>query len=203
LLLDTRIWAHNHVEPNPLRERDGDARSDSSLEWAISATASIGSHLIHAGREVGLISQTTSGQRHSFASGAALADHLAQSRVSPQPALNSILPAVRVAARESTVLAVLGRVDELSLTELARSRPRGAAVPSFALVLDPRTWEHSVAGLALESAADHELVLQTLRAAGWWALSVEAGQGVPQVWTRLLSHRGLDATRTPVGRGSR
>jgi uncharacterized protein (DUF58 family) len=159
---------------------------------------------MHAGREVGLISQTTSGQRHSFGSSVAFIDHLAQARVSQQPALGSILPALRAAARESTVLAVLGHVDELSLSELARSRPRGAAVPSFALVLDPSSWDDAISGrFARDSAADHQLVLQTLRSAGWWALSVEAGPSVPQVWTRLLSHRGPDATRAPVGRGSR
>ena len=205
LLLDTRIWAHNQPDPAVLTAGQVDAREVSSLEWAISATASIGSHLMQAGREVGLVSQTTSGQRHSFGSTAAFVDHLAQARPSPQPALGSILPAVRVAARESTVVAVLGRVDEFSLTNLAKCRPRGSSITTFAIVLDPQSWDAADRpGLVPDAAADQEKVVQTLRAAGWWVVTVPAGQSIPEVWSRLLSRRGFDsAARAQVARAAR
>jgi hypothetical protein len=110
-----------------------------------------------------------------------------------------------VAARESTVVAVLGRVDEFSLTNLAKCRPRGSSITTFAIVLDPQSWDAADRpGLVPDAAADQEKVVQTLRAAGWWVVTVPAGQSIPEVWSRLLSRRGFDsAARAQVARAAR
>jgi uncharacterized protein (DUF58 family) len=187
LLLDTRTAAHA-VGPVPKHGGPADPRRTSSLEWAISAAASIGTHLMITGRDVGLIDDLSAPNRLHLGTPGRLADHLAIVRAAQSGDLSSVAGLVRSAARDSALVAVLGLLDSTSLRVLADAHPRGAAVPAFALLLDTQTWlSPPVAGAAAVAvSAPCDTAARVLRAAGWNVVVVGCGETTPSVWQNLL-----------------
>src|SRR6266536_2801020 len=197
LVLDLRAQAHN---ASPHASSIGDDRDERSIEWAISAVASIGSQLFLTGREVSLIADPAAGERTRFASQSSFVDHLAEVVPTRSDSLLAAVPHLRAAMRDSTVVAVLGRVDDASVHALAEAHPRGSATPAFAMLLDVDSWYNAGAGdhAAAEGAspapgtiwtAESRRVAETLRAAGWCVVPARAGESIPSVWTRLLRQR--------------
>ena len=104
--------------------------------------------------------------------------------------------------RDSTVVAVLGRVDDASVHALADAHPRGSATPAFAILLDVDSWRDAADPAAEPDipdgtqpaetiwTAEGRRVAETLRAAGWWVVPARSGDAMPAVWTRLLRQRG-------------
>jgi uncharacterized protein (DUF58 family) len=190
LLLDLRASAHETAEqPAP---SGADDRGTRSMEWAISAVASIGSQLFLTGRDVSLIADLAARDRHRFATQGSLVDHLAEVRAADEPSLLPVVPLLRSAMRDSTVVAVLGRLDDASLHALADAHPRGSATPAFAVLLDVDSWREGPP--ADEDAApiwtqQSRRVAETLRAAGWWVVPARSTDSVSAVWTRLLRQR--------------
>jgi hypothetical protein len=91
---------------------------------------------------------------------------------------------LRTAARDSALVAVLGRLDPVTLSTLADAHPRGRSSPACALLLDVDTW------------ADPELppekrpvfaAAEVLRNAGWRATVVRCGDTTPQAWQLLMA----------------
>jgi uncharacterized protein (DUF58 family) len=201
LLLDLRASAHMEAdEPRG----DGDDRRQRSLEWAISAIASIGSQLFFTGRDVSLISDFAARDRARFGSQGAFVDHLADVTARSETSLLPIVPQLRLAMRDSTVVAVLGRIDDSSAHALAEAHPRGSATPAFAILLDVDSWRASSqpnddpAGPIWTD--ESRRVAETLRAAGWWVVPARADDAIAAVWTRLLRQRAASAG--PAGRPS-
>jgi uncharacterized protein (DUF58 family) len=190
LLLDLRGGAHANADGPPDPQ---DPRNTSSIEWAISAAASIGSHSLVRGREISLIGDPAI-ERLRFADAGRLAGHLAAVRELPQPDLTPLAATVRTAARDSAFMAVLGRLDPASLRMLADAHPRGRSSPAFALLLDVETWRDPEAGPGkhTESAA------MVLRNAGWRVTTVNCGETTPQTWEKLLAGFAYSARITPV-----
>ncbi|MCU1659363.1 MAG: Conserved repeat protein [Pseudonocardiales bacterium] len=183
MLLDLRAAAHSVVPEDG--EQAPDPRQRSSLEWAISAAASIGTHLLLAGRGVGLISDLVSGERMYLDGAPRLSDHLAGVRAVPQPDLSPIAELARTAARDSALVAVLGRLDPTSLRVLADAHPRGSSIPAFALLLDTATWrDPSGAGDGGCAAT-----ARVLSAAGWRVVVVRHGDTTAGAWQSLLRSR--------------
>lgn len=189
LLLDTRSCAHI-VGPEPDERGPTDARRLSSLEWAISAAASIGTHLMIAGRDVGLIDDLGTPERLHLGQSGRLADHLAEIRPAQVGDLASVAGLARSAARNSALVAVLGLLDPTSLRVLADAHPRGAAIPAFALLLDTQTWlappsrgPTNIAGNPCDTAA------RVLRAGGWRVVIVRCGDTTAGAWQSLLRAR--------------
>ena len=124
LLLDVRTAAHAtapDVETN-------DPRLVSSLEWAISCAASIGTHLLRNGREISLIADGSSARHGLYGAGRFL-DDLAV--IAPSRALD-LTPSVeplRKAGRDATLVAVLGQLDPVSLHLLTEVHPGGHRQP--------------------------------------------------------------------------
>jgi uncharacterized protein (DUF58 family) len=191
LVLDLRESAHAIVPDSA--ERDEDVRVRSSSEWAISAAASIGTHLMTAGRKVDLISELTPPARTRFDSAAALIDHLATVHTLRQDDLSNVAGLVRAAARDSALIAVLGRLDPVSLRVLAEAHPRGLSVPAFALLLDIGSWSGSVDDHCAATA-------RVLSAAGWRVAVVHCGDRTADVWRLLLRARSGDRVSVGVGR---
>jgi uncharacterized protein (DUF58 family) len=194
LLLDLRASAHQTAEhPTPGGADDRGARS---LEWAISAVASIGSQLFFTGRDVSLIADLTARDRLRFASQGSLVDHLAEVHAADDRTLLPVVPLLRQAMRDSTVVAVLGRLDDASVHALADAHPRGSATPAFAVLLDVDSWR---AGRPPDDDAapiwtqESRRVAETLRSAGWWVVPARSTDSVPAVWTRLLRQRAGSA----------
>ena len=190
LLLDLRAGAHETAEqPGP---GGADDRGTRSIEWAISAVASIGSQLFLTGRDVSLIADLAARDRLRFASQGSLVDHLAEARAEDDTTLLPVVPLLRLAMRDSTVVAVLGRLDDASVHALADAHPRGSATPAFAVLLDVDSWREGRPDdddAAPIWTQESRRVAETLRAAGWWVVPARSIDAMPAVWTRLLRQR--------------
>ena len=202
LVLDLRAGAHDTVigtPPTPPAHADEpppDVRRTSSLEWAISAIASIGSHLAHRGRELSLVESVSDAERIRLGGATELVEHLAEIRASGANDLHNLVPIIREAARDSTVIAVLGRLDVTGARALATVQARGSSGAPFVILLDTPTWRHgratsTAAGPQPPSAEFDASVVETLRAAGWWVVRATSADATPFVWQQLMGQRAL------------
>jgi uncharacterized protein (DUF58 family) len=192
VLLDLRSAAHASL---PHADPAVDPRLTSSLEWAVSAAASIGTRLLLAGRETALLSDP-SGDRVRFGDSGRLATHLATVREIAQADLAPMAGPLRTAARDSALIAVLGRLDPVTLRTLADAHPRGRSSPALALLLDVDTWadpELPPGGRPVDAAAE------VLRDAGWRATVVRCGDATPQAWQLLLAGFGSAGRAATAG----
>ncbi len=190
MLLDVRAAAHETGVDDPDAPADGpavDPRLTSSFEWAVSATASIGSHLLMAGRKVSLVADPAAGDRLRFGDARRLTDHLAEVRDSGRADLARSAELLRAAARDSTLIAVLGRLAPRDLRALADAHARGRSSPAFALLLDVDSWT-APSGRA-PTGPQRELAgtAEVLRSAGWRVVVVERGHSTTQAWQLLLT----------------
>jgi uncharacterized protein (DUF58 family) len=181
LLLDTRQIAHGR-RPTA-REPGRDIRRDDSLEWAISAAASIGGRLISSGREIALVDDPAQPQRTEFTDARRLAEHLGVVRASSSPTLAPLASVLRAAGRDSALVVIVGRLDPASLEVLAGSRPRGSAIPAFALLVDADTWLPDGLSRHPHPASD---AVEILRAAGWRTTVVARGDSIGGSWESVL-----------------
>lgn len=191
VLLDLRAGAHDSAAAE-LGQAGHDPRLTSSLEWAVSAAASIGSHVLVRGRELNLLSDPSS-DRLRFGEPQRLATHLAGVRELGHPDLASMAGSIRTAARDSALIAVLGRMDPASLRTLADAHPRGRSSPAFALMLDVESWRDPDTDSPQPKV---EAAAAVLRNAGWRVTVVRCGDTTPQAWQVLLAGFASSARTT-------
>lgn len=191
VLLDLRAESHS-VAPDDAME-GVDPRHVSSLEWAVSAGATISSQALHNGRDVGVIDDPGRPERLRFIGQDHLATHLACVRETHNPDLSPIAGILRAAARESALVAILGRLDPPALRLLADAHPRGTSSPALAIMLDVDTWSSAESGPTSTNGTDTESAAAVLRNAGWRAAVVRRGMTTAEVWQILLA--GFAATR--------
>ena len=184
MLLDLRTGAHAVAAPPMEGSPDelADIRLRSSAEWAISAAASIGTHLLVAGRDLDLISDLAAPARTPFESPTRLVEHLAVVKLARQPDLTPAAGQLRAAARDSALIAILGRLDPDTLRILADAHPRGLSVPALALLLDVATW----ADAGAEPDAHCAATARVLTSAGWRVVVVRRGDRTPERWQTLV-----------------
>jgi uncharacterized protein (DUF58 family) len=180
VLLDLRAGAHESA-PDPGDPSEHDPRLTSSFEWAVSAAASIGNHLLVRGRELTLLGDPAERQRVPDTN--ALAAHLATAREVKMPDLAALGGAVRAAVRDSALVAILGRLDPESLRILADAHPRGRSSPAFAVLMDVATWRHPDAG----GGPQIDAAAEVLRNAGWRVTKVSCGQPTALAWRLLMA----------------
>ncbi len=194
ILLDTRAGAH------------GGEGVDNSLEWAITAVASIGVHLFDRRFSLRLANELGAGLGGLFpellapgpsAEGMFL-DGLAKVETSQGKRLvePGRLPG---RASDSVLIAVLGDVSAADVEDLAtRRRPGSTAV---AIVLDTASWGKK--GRRGSGSADERAAM--LRARQWSAVVAHAGDDVADIWgeatagSRAKSHAGADPESSPRG----
>ena len=179
VLLDLRSISHAET---PDTATSPDPRLTSSFEWAVSAAASIGSHLLVRGRELTLIGDPAE-DRLRLANGTLLANHLASARTLGYSDLTVLAGSIRSAVRDSSLVAVLGKLDPNSLRMLADAHPRGRSSPAFAILLDVDTWRDPEAPANPSVDASGAV----LRNAGWRVTTVRQGQTTALAWQLLLS----------------
>jgi len=192
LLLDARALAH---ESRPAEAGKVDLRDSSSLEWAISCTASVAAHLLAGGREVDLIAGR-GGARHTGQDAGRLLDTLAALESSPDRDLSALVDPLRDAGRDATLVAVLGRLDAASLRMLTQIHPRGAASAAFAVLVDVATWRDPESSDPTWASA-----AAVLRASGWWVVRASTGDSIPSVWTALVGQRATSSLSSPLAGG--
>ncbi|MCW2497535.1 DUF58 domain-containing protein [Jatrophihabitans sp.] len=198
LLLDLRLGAHVQ-EAVEARREDGDERQQSSLEWAISAAASIGTHALVAGRTLDLLCDPTAAAPARMSQASQLAGYLATVQGSSNPNLSPFAGSLRSLSQESTVIAVLGDVDPASLSVLSQVHPRGSSRTAMALLIDSATWHdgpeaYRGSGATARVPSSHvATAAQVLQAAGWQTAIVRCGQPIAQAWRTVSTTDGASS----------
>ncbi len=190
VVLDLRADAHD-LSPSSLGPPDPDPRIDSSLEWAVSAAASFGTQAMRTGREVGLVTDPDQRERLRFSGASHLAVHLAGVRETGRRSLVPLGGLIRTAARESALVAILGRLDPDDVQVLADAQPRGGPATAFALVLDVDSW------LGAQRVPGHrspaEATAAVLRASGWRVTVVTRGMSNAHAFRVLMAADASDS----------
>ncbi|ASU80932.1 DUF58 domain-containing protein [Actinopolyspora erythraea] len=185
VLLDQRATAHRGTGKH------------SSLEWAVSAAASICSHLHRNGRRPRLVGAggtpvPEDGRAHLHLSGEVAENLLLEALAALQPSARRELTDGADPAEGQHLVAVLGRTTLAGANELASLRPAGAR--SLALLLNAERWNTD--GHGGEQAA----VARRLRDTGWTVVTVDGpATPVPRVWESLCEQ----STRPDVLRAER
>jgi uncharacterized protein (DUF58 family) len=173
VLLDTRTIAHRGDGPT------------SSLEWAISAAASISLHLARNGFELRLITDTGSEVSSAGLAGASfdgsVLDVLAVVSPSASRSLHAGMSTVRRQGTEGLLVAIVGALSPDDAESLARMRSGGASV-GIALVLHTDSWVTQSPQSAEESAQAHRQTCQLLAQSGWRTIEVHRGDALAQLW---------------------
>ena len=157
ILLDDRAAGHLGVGPA------------ATFEWAVSAAASVGVHLLEAGYEVAL---TETGGRHLAAGDTVretLLDHLTDSALSDAGDLGGALLA-GPGVRAQLLVAIIGRLSRADAVALTAARRPGALC--LAILLQPT-----------EPGPDDPA--DVLLANGWRVTRDAASGGIPQAWAAL------------------
>jgi uncharacterized protein (DUF58 family) len=179
VLLDLRLAAHAEAPPGSIESEAADVRVRSSLEWAVSAAASISTHVIHARRQVGLLADPARPERTWYSDPGLLADYLSTVR-GTQSTLGPFAAPLRSIGRDSVLFAVLGSLDPDSLRLLAESHARGSGVPAFAILLDVASWRGESDGTAALASS------RALQTTGWRVQVVRRGDATGRIWRALL-----------------
>jgi uncharacterized protein (DUF58 family) len=216
VLLDLRANAHELDLADHGDSGQTEPRLTSSLEWAISAAASIATLALRTGREVGIVGEPGAGDRaHRFGDATAVARHLALVRAQKHYGLATLATPLRAAARDSALVAVLGRLSPDDLRLLADAQPRARSAPALALLLDVDSWAgpppvDSVSDVGGDPGGDMDSGTEfpfgnvqsgepvsdpgssvhasaaLLRSAGWRVAVVRRGTTTAQAWRLLL-----------------
>jgi len=183
VLLDHRLTAHRGSGPT------------SSLEWAVSMTASVCLHLHRFGHQIRLVSDDgrvlAGGSGDGGHSDAVVLDALA----ALQPSHRRELAIGLDPGAGQEVIAILGGCTPAVVDGLVRFRPRG--MRSLAVVLDVSAW----AGATEDKAPDVGEARQLLATAGWGVSIARPSTPMNEVWQELChsaGHRG-PIVRTEVG----
>ena len=169
----------------------------SSLEWAVSAAASIAVHFLDDGFGVEIYepdgSMHISGQlgQHSSASSDLAIGRLTDLRPRPTSSLQYAVQAADVDKAGQLVVAILGRMtptDASSLLRLRRNRAQG-----LAMVLDIDTFSDEPT--SERTRRQHELAAELLAEHQWRVVTVQRGMSVADAWSGLdrLGAAGIGA----------
>jgi uncharacterized protein (DUF58 family) len=194
VLLDGRAIAHRGEGPA------------SSFEWAVSAAASLGVHLVRHGYHVRLLTDTggsvasaahdPSGVGNDFEG--ALLDALAVIDTSGNETFRDAAAALRRGGGDGLLVAVLGTVDPEQARQLARLRHGSSA--AVAVLLDSTSWTPMPESARAKAAANHEGAARLLRVSGWRVVEAAAGNSLADLWPNASRHhREVDLSRTAAG----
>lgn len=177
ILLDTRAGAHRGEGP------------DASLEWAITAVASVGVHLFDRRFSLRLVSERGPGMGGLFpellapgpsAEGMFL-DGLAKVETSRTKRLTEPgrLPGL---GADSVLIAVVGDISAADVEDLAARRRSGTM--GIAIVLDVATWGGGGRRRGSSSAEERAAFLRSRR---WSAVVAQAGDDIADTWGRATA----------------
>jgi uncharacterized protein (DUF58 family) len=187
VLLDTRVIAHRGEGPA------------SSLEWAVSAAASITVHLSATGFELRLVTDTGNEVSSAGLGEAAfdgnLLDVLAVTGPSAGRSLQAGMNTIRREGSEGLLVAVVGALSADDAEGLARMRS-GSSSSGVAFVIDAASWVSQSPQTAEAAEQSHRLSCQLLERSGWRVIEVQRGDSLPQLWP--LAGRRSDGPARPA-----
>lgn len=179
VLLDHRAAAHAGTGPS------------SSLEWAVSFAASACLHIRRAGHNVRLVSEHAQPLADLAGDGGpAHDDHLLEALTALQATHQRDITTTGDLGAGQELIAVLGAINNDSVHELARYRPR--RLRSLAVLLDSPSWTVGASNGAHTPPA--EAAAELLRAAGWAVVVAGPESRVPQVWSQLCTEAATRGT---------
>jgi uncharacterized protein (DUF58 family) len=181
VLLDVRAGAHRGPGP------------ESSLEWAVSACASMSAHLAQRGFAVQMLIDRPVALRACVPAvvpaGAGqegpLLDALAVLETGRSPLPDVTKELQRPGMSTNVLVAILGELSAEDAEDLARRRPPGCTAIAF--LLRTATWDRQGRGRGTGGGTDRSAVL---RNAGWHTVSVEHGDSVVGAWRSALGGSG-------------
>jgi len=167
VLIDTRFGAHRGSGPA------------SSLEWAIGSAASITGHLLRAGFDLRLVTDSGIDQALSSSSGENIAlGLLAEIEPSRIQSLGMALDRLRN-AQDQLLVAIVGLLTPEECSRLAAARTGGT---SIAVLVDSTAWASLPAGAKAESDRRYQENVTRLSAAGWRVLPARPGARISNLW---------------------
>lgn len=175
ILLDTRAGAH------------AGRGMDSSMEWAISAAASIANHFLDDGFGIeiydaeGPLHISGSMGQHSSASQQLVISRLTDLKPRATMTMHYAVEAATVDRPGQLVIAIMGRMDAKDASLLLRVRRNRAQ--GLALVLDVGTYEDTPDNP--RQVNESEVAMQILRDNQWRVILVPHGMGVAEAWAGL------------------
>jgi len=171
----------------------------SSLEWAVSAAASIGLHLAKAGFTTRVVGdegdEVAPASVGNDAFDGLLLDDLAVRTASAGSTIRPGITAIRRGGGEEMIVAIIGPLNSEDAQVLARAAHGGPSV-GVAVVLDTARWTVLAPRAAQAAQEAHHQTCEVLAAAGWRVLPVQAGASIADLWPSA----GTGA-RAAVGRG--
>lgn len=189
LLLDTRGNAHRGDGPG------------ASFEWAVSAVASIGTHLSRLGYSLHLL--TEKGRIHSegvdFSEQAILLDYLAEVTPSRSRGFEGGIHELR-GEGQGTFIAVLGSLGVDEARALVSARP--VQDINIALMLDTATWVHLSPRAQQDAADSQEAAAHVLARNGWRVVRVAHGSSMADMWARAGQRTSGDMARSATRAGT-
>lgn len=172
LILDTRAEGHQGDGPG------------SSFEWAVSAAASIGIHLSHAGHSLRFL--TDAGEDIGTSSGAAteraLLEMLAVVQTSHRKTLRGATSALS-SAGEGLLIAVVGLLSVEEAAALARTSQ--VAAGAIVVMLNAPTWTSAPPKSRAMSAGALAANAALLRGAGWRVIIAAQGASLAELWPQV------------------
>ena len=158
-----------------------------SLEWAISAAASIGIHFLDDGFAIeiyeadGSLHISGAMGQHSSASQELVISRLTDLRARPTTMIHYAVESATVDRPGQLAIAIMGRMtarDAHSLLRVRRNRAQG-----LAMLLDVDTFADESA--TEQQRAQHQLAGQILRDSQWRVIDVQRGMSVADAWSAL------------------
>ncbi|MFC7273281.1 DUF58 domain-containing protein [Paractinoplanes rhizophilus] len=168
VVLDTRVYAHRGEGPT------------ASFEWAVSATASIATHLRQAGYKLRLV--TGSGIDIDAAEGGEglILDTLADVQLAQNGDVSILVEQVRRRSDGGLVVGIFGSLTVAEAELLTGLRGNGATCIGFAI--DSSTWVSMTPGERQAADREHAAAALALVHAGWRSVPVAHGATLPNLW---------------------
>lgn len=172
VVLDTRASAHRGEGPT------------ASFEWAVSAAASMATHLRHAGYQVRLVSgDGIDVDASDLVGDGELLDYLAEVKPAQRGEISTLVDLVRRRSDGGLIIALLGALDPAEAELLGALRANNATCVGF--LIDTSTW--LALPTAAREAADtaHGAAALGLLRSGWRVVGVEHGAKLPTLWPQV------------------
>jgi uncharacterized protein (DUF58 family) len=169
VVLDTRLAAHRGEGPT------------ASFEWAVSAAASIATHLRQAGYKLRLVTGAGVDLDATELGGeGAILDTLADVKLTQAGDISVLVDQVRRRSDGGLVIGLFGTLSVAEAEVLTGLRGNGATCIGFAI--DSSTWVNMMPGDRTEADRAHSATALALVRSGWRSVPVAHGDSLAALW---------------------